>query len=74
MSGTKAGGAKAAATNKKRHGKNFYANIGAKGGKVSSTGGFACQDIGEDGLTGPQRASVVGVYGGKKSRRGKSGS
>ena len=33
MSGTKAGGLKAAATNKKRHGEGFYARIGAKGGR-----------------------------------------
>ncbi len=41
MSGTPAGGAKAAATNKARHGENFYAKIGAKGGRNGHTGGFA---------------------------------
>ena len=40
MAGTKAGAAKAAATNKARHGKDFYANIGRKGGKAGRTGGF----------------------------------
>ena len=32
MAGTKAGGKAAAATNKAKYGKDFYANIGAKGG------------------------------------------
>ena len=36
MAGTKAGGLKAAATNKKRFGKNWYAEIGRKGGLTSS--------------------------------------
>ncbi len=33
MAGTKAGGAKAAATNKSKYGKDFYSKIGQKGGK-----------------------------------------
>lgn len=41
MSGTLIGGAKAAKTNKKKYGKNFYKKIGALGGKVSRGGGFA---------------------------------
>lgn len=40
MAGTKAGGLKAAQTNKARHGEDFYARAGAIGGKISSTGGF----------------------------------
>ena len=32
MAGTKAGGLKAAATNKSKYGKEFYARIGRKGG------------------------------------------
>lgn len=35
MAGTKAGGQKAAATNLERHGKDFYREIGAKGGRIS---------------------------------------
>ena len=69
MAGTKAGGLKAAATNKARHGKDFYCNIGRKGGVVSSEGGFASKKIGEDGLTGRERARVVGVKGGRVGRR-----
>ncbi len=34
MSGTKAGGRKAAETNRKRHGADFYARIGAVGGEL----------------------------------------
>lgn len=34
MAGTKQGGLKAAATNKERHGKDFYKNIGRQGGGV----------------------------------------
>lgn len=40
MAGTKQGGQRAAATNKQRHGKDFYARIGANGGKKGHTGGF----------------------------------
>ena len=36
MSGTKAGGMKAAATNKLRHGEGFYARIGKRGGDERS--------------------------------------
>ena len=41
MVGTKIGGAKAAKTNKLRHGDDFYHNIGKKGGQNGHTGGFA---------------------------------
>ena len=33
MAGTRAGGLKAAATNKAKYGKNFYSRIGKKGGQ-----------------------------------------
>lgn len=61
MAGTKAGGAKAALTNKMRHGKDFYAQIGRKGGKNGTTGGFAAN---------PELAKIAGRKGGLKSRRG----
>lgn len=70
MAGTKAGGAKAAKTNMRKYGSNFYAEIGAKGGRSGNTGGFACEEKGEDGLTGPERARIAGAKGGKISRRG----
>jgi len=36
MAGTKAGGKKAAATNKAKNGEDFYARIGRKGGKAET--------------------------------------
>lgn len=61
MAGTKAGGLKAAATNKERHGEGFYARIGAIGGRNGHTGGFA---------SNPELARIAGAIGGKKSKRG----
>ena len=63
MAGTKAGGLKAAATNIERHGKDFYKEMGRKGGKAGNTGGFAAN---------PKLASRAGKIGGKKSKRGKA--
>ena len=60
MSGSKAGGRKAAATNKQRHGDDFYARIGAKGGRNGHTGGFAADR---------ERAKIAGAKGGKMSKR-----
>ena len=60
MPGTKEGAAKAAVTNKERYGDDFYARIGAKGGKMSNTGGFAANR---------ELASIAGRIGGKKSSR-----
>jgi len=62
MAGTKAGGQKAALTNKARYGKEFYAKIGAKGGKLGTTGGFAADR---------ELARKAGSLGGKISRRSK---
>lgn len=70
MSGSREGGRKAAATNKKKYGKDFYANIGRKGGKRGRAGGFASEKPGKDGLTGPERARIAGAKGGVISRRG----
>lgn len=69
MSGTFSGGTKAAASNKRRHGEDFYAKIGAQGGKLGRSGGFGSTLVGADGLTGRERARKVGVIGGRKSRR-----
>ena len=63
MAGTVAGGKASAATNKKRYGANFYAVIGAKGGKLGRTGGF---------YANRELARLAGAKGGRKSRRGKS--
>lgn len=62
MAGTKAGGMKAAQTNKTRHGSDFYAKIGAKGGQNGHTGGFAANR---------ELARLAGAKGGRISRRGK---
>ena len=61
MSGTIAGGKRAAATNKAKHGEDFYKNIGRKGGKKGHTGGFAAN---------PELAREAGRKGGKISKRG----
>ena len=71
MAGTKDGGKAAAATNKAKYGTEFYAKIGAKGGRKGRTGGFASAQVGADGLTGRQRAILAGAAGGRISRRTK---
>jgi uncharacterized protein len=60
MSGTVAGGLKAAATNKAKHGADFYRKIGAEGGANGHTGGF---------YQNRELACTAGALGGKKSRR-----
>ena len=61
MAGTKAGGQKAAVTNKAKYGPDFYARIGRKGGRNGHTGGFAAN---------PELARIAGAIGGRKSKRG----
>lgn len=65
MSGTRLGGKKAAATNVERHGKDFYKEIGTKGGSVKhpETRPFT---------TDPKLASSAGRKGGQLSKRGPS--
>ena len=74
MAGTKEGAKKAAATIKEKHGENFYREIGRKGGQNGRgefyTGGFACLERGSDGLTGPERARILGAKWGRISKRG----
>ncbi len=63
MAGNKEGGKRAATTNKAKYGADFYARIGAMGGKKGTTGGFyANRDL----------AREAGHKGGVISRRGKS--
>jgi len=66
MAGTKAGAAKAVAKIRAERGEDFFARIGAKGGKMGKTGGFAA------GEAGRERARVYGAIGGRISRRTKS--
>lgn len=63
MAGTVEGGRKAALTNKKRQGKDFYKRIGRIGGRNGNTGGFAAN---------PELARRAGAKGGKVSKRGQS--
>ena len=70
MAGTLEGGRKAAKTNKRRYGRNWYAKIGHIGGSNGHTGGFASEKKGSDGLTGYERARIAGAKGGRISRRG----
>ena len=72
MAGTLEGGRAAAATNKKKYGKDYYGKIGSMGGKLGKTGGFGSAKVGDDGLTGRERAAIVGAKGGRISRRSKS--
>ena len=62
MAGTKLGGQKAAATNKAKYGADFYAKIGAAGGKLGKTGGF---------YANRELARSAGAKGGRISRRTK---
>lgn len=60
MAGTKAGGLKAAQTNKELHGSDFYSRIGRMGGQAGHTGGFAYN---------PALARIAGAKGGRNSSR-----
>jgi general stress protein YciG len=62
MAGTRKGGLKAAAKNVTRD-PDFYAKIGAKGGRNGRTGGFAAN---------PELARIAGAKGGRISRRKKA--
>lgn len=67
MSGTKAGGALAAKTNKAKYGEDFYVRNGAIGGRMSRTGGFyVSKDYPTDH---PAHPSTAGRKGGKASRK-----
>lgn len=70
MAGTKAGAAKAKKTKRERYGKDYFAEIGRKGGTNGHTGGFASETVGKDGLTGWERAKLAGAKGGKIGKRG----
>jgi len=61
MAGTKEGGRKAAETNKKKYGEDFYKMTGALGGKIKSPNkGFGSNRT---------LASLAGAKGGRISRR-----
>lgn len=60
MSGTIKGGREAAKRNKRLYGKDFYARIGAAGGRVKTRKGFAVNR---------ELARQAGARGGRLSRR-----
>ena len=62
MAGTKEGGISARNTNRAKYGADFYARIGAKGGKKGRTGGF---------YANRELARIAGAKGGKISKRTK---
>jgi general stress protein YciG len=61
MGGTKAGGYKACATNKRKYGDDWYARIGKIGGSKTGLKGFALNN---------ELAKSAGRKGGLKSKRG----
>lgn len=65
MSGTAIGGKKAAQTNKTKYGADFYARIGAVGGKKGTTGGFWYSKY----ILKNNFANQMAILGGRKSRR-----
>jgi hypothetical protein len=70
MAGTSKGGKQAASTTKRLHGEDFYVRAGKKGGRSQSLSkGFASKKLGKDGLTGRQRAHIVGAIGGRNGKR-----
>lgn len=62
MAGTREGGKKAARTNIKKYGADFYVKNGAKGGRLGKTGGF---------YANRELARIAGAKGGRISRRTK---
>lgn len=61
MAGTIEGGRKARETIYLRHGREFYQEIGRRGGRNSHTGGFGAN---------PELARIAGAKGGRLSKRG----
>lgn len=59
MVGTKAGGLKAAATNRERYGEDFYRRLGHEGGQNGHTGGFGSKKVGKDGLPAARKMPKV---------------
>jgi uncharacterized protein len=75
MSNTKEGGLKAAATNKAKHGDDFYKRIGSIGGSVRNPNkgfGHDKRNILEKIFLRPKTATRAGRIGGKISKRGKA--
>lgn len=73
MAGTVAGGKAAAETNKRVYGADFYARIGAMGGRKGTTGGFYSSVCNGCSWSSNQhrKAECAGAKGGTISRRTK---
>ena len=73
MSGTREGGLKARDSNYQRHGRDFYSNIGSKGGKFTGKKGFGGGILCNCGFLPEEHnyARCAGAKGGMKPRRGK---
>lgn len=71
MANTKEGGQKARKTNIKKYGKDFYALIGAKGGRNGHTGGFAANHdhAVAAGRKGGLTSSRKGIKNGERKER-----
>lgn len=68
MAGTIEGGKKAAAKNKELYGSDFYARIGAEGGKRN----FKDHGVLKGFALNSDRARTAGQIGGRKSKRPKA--
>lgn len=73
MSQTHEGGLKAAKANTERYGADYYARIGALGGKRSTTGGYAKKAFCDCGIIEAEhtKPQCSGRLGGRVSRREK---
>ena len=69
MAGTRAGGRKAAATIKARHGDDFYQRLG----EMSGNKGFASEKTDKNGMNGFQRAKIYGSVAGQISAYNRTG-
>ena len=58
-------------TIRQKYGPDFFKRVGYIGGSNGTTGGFASEKVGKDGLTGRQRASIAGIKGGRIGKRRK---
>jgi len=67
MAGTKEGGKKAVETNKRKHGENFFAEIGAAGGAKGKTGGFWYKKYVLGDVEAVKAAGRKGGYLGKRT-------
>lgn len=61
MSGNSESAKKAYQTRIERHGKESVQSMHAAGGRSSHVGGFGTQEVGNDGLTGRERARMASI-------------